>query len=299
LLTAYRSDPTVYFTFVSRILATDKPWASATSLYIARAIERITCGSELSILDMGCGQGRMMSLLMDYGHLLHGFDLPDKAEALAAHLRPLFGNRFDDQVRVMEDERRIPFESSRFDVVYANQVFEHVRFLDQMFEECTRVLKPEGTLITLFPLATYPLEGHVLVPCAHWIPPGALRRAYLRAFLTMRIGRRLPSMSIGESAREWDERLRLFTFYRFMNELEALFTYYFEEWMIDTGTYIDAKIDMLQESPSRLGRAAGRVLNSANGPWLANLITYGFNAVFVARRPIPARRRHPVVEWRH
>ena len=240
-----------------------------------------------------------MSLLQGYGHLLHGFDLPDKAEALAANLKPVFGDRFDDHVRLMDDERRIPFESGRFDVVYANQVFEHVRFLDQMFEECARVLKPQGTLITLFPLATYPLEGHVLVPCAHWIPPGVLRRAYLRAFLTMRIGRRMPNMSVAESAREWDERLRLFTFYRFMNELEALFTYYFEEWAIDTGTYIDAKIDMLQEGPSRLRRAAGRVLDSANGPLLTNLITYGFNAVFVARRPIPADRRPRVVEWRH
>ena len=247
---------------------------------------------------MGCGPGRVMSLLSDYGHLLHGFDLPDKAEAMAANLKPLFGDRFDDRVRLMEDERRIPFESGRFDVVYANQVFEHVRFLDQMFEECTRVLKPQGTLITLFPLATYPLEGHVLVPGAHWMPAGVLRRAYLRAFLTLRIGRRLPDMSVAESAREWDERLRLYTFYRFMNELEALFTYYFEEWSIDTGTYIDAKIDMLQESPSRLRRAAGRVLDSANGPLLTSLITYGFNAVFVARRPIPAERRHRVVEWR-
>ena len=106
-------------------------------------------------------------------------------------------------------------------------------------------------------------------------------------------------MSVAESAREWDERLRLFTFYRFMNELEALFTYYFEEWVIDTGTYIGAKIDLLQQSPSRFGRATGRALDIANGPLLGNLITYGFNAVFVARRPIPAERRRRVVEWRH
>ena len=90
-------------------------------------------------------------------------------------------------------------------------------------------------------------------------------------------------MSVAESAREWDE----------------LFTYYFEEWVIDTGTYIGAKIDMLQQSPPRLRRAAGPALDIANGPLLANLITYGFNAVFVARRPIPAERRRRVVEWRH
>jgi ubiquinone/menaquinone biosynthesis C-methylase UbiE len=58
----------------------------------------------------------------------------------------------------MKTEREIPFESQMFDVIYANQVFEHVRFLDRMFEECVRVLKPGGTLITLFPVATYPLE---------------------------------------------------------------------------------------------------------------------------------------------
>ena len=112
----------------------------------------------------GCGEGRTIEQLARYGHELSGFDFPDKADALRARLGPLLGADFKARVRLMEDERRIPFEDQRFDVVYSNQVFEHIRFLDQMLAECTRVLRPDGALVTLFPLATYPLEGHVLVP---------------------------------------------------------------------------------------------------------------------------------------
>ena len=233
-----------------------------------------------------------------YGHELSGFDLPDKADALRARLGPLLGADFTARVRLMEDERRIPFEDQRFDVVYSNQVFEHIRFLDQMLAECTRVLKPDGALVTLFPLATYPLEGHVLVPFAHWLPPGRWRRRYLRATLSLGIGRRMPGLSVKEAAREWDERLRLYTFYRFMNEIEALLTYYFEEWTIDTGAYVRAKADLLQGRASAARRALGRQLARAQGPIVDALVTYGFNAVFVARRPRALGSRRAAMEWR-
>jgi SAM-dependent methyltransferase len=281
------------------ISASEKPWNSATTLYIARKLQQIADGRQLQVLDMGCGQGQAISLLSGYGHTLYGFDLPDKSETLAANLGPTFGDAYADRIRFMEDERRIPFSTAQFDLIYANQVFEHVRFLDQMLAECARVLKPDGSLITLFPPATYPIEGHSLVPFVHWIPAGRFRRAYLRAFLTLGIGRRLPGWSVSQAVHEWDDRLRQYTFYRFMNELEALFTYYFDEWHLDAGGYIRAKADLLHAGGSASKRSLGRLLDAVRGERLASLVTHGFMAVFVARSPKPVERRHRVVEWKH
>jgi SAM-dependent methyltransferase len=279
--------------------ASEKPWNSATTLYIARKIQEIAGGRRLQVLDMGCGQGQAISLLQGYGHALYGFDLPDKSEALKAALGPIFGDAFDEHIRFMADERCIPFESGHFDIIYANQVFEHVRFLDQMLAECARVLKPDGSLITLFPLATYPLEGHSLIPFAHWLPPGRFRRAYLRAFLTLGIGRRLPGWTVSQAVTEWDDRLQQFTFYRFMNEFQSLFTYYFDECSLDAGEYVRAKADLLQTSGVARNRRVGRLLERVRGKRLASLVTHGFMAVFVARRPKAVDRRQRVVEWRH
>jgi SAM-dependent methyltransferase len=212
-----------------------RPWNSATTLYIGRTLQGIAAGRRLSVLDMGCGDGALIRQFLDLGHDFYGYDLPSREAALDAAMRPILGEAFDERIRIMRDERVIPFSDGQFDVVYANQVFEHVRFLDHMLGECVRVLKPTGTLIALFPLATYPIEGHSLVPFVHWLPPGPSRVRYLRLCLTLGIGRRIPGMGRRASAAEWDERLRDFTFYRFMNEIRGLLDHYFQESLVDGG----------------------------------------------------------------
>jgi SAM-dependent methyltransferase len=284
---------------VPSIHAAAHPWKSATTLYIARAVASVARGRPIAVLDLGCGDGRAISLLHQYGYAMHGVELPDRADVLRENLQPLFGEQFESRIKFVTDERRIPFDSAQFDLVYANQVFEHVRFLDQMLAECARVLRPDGTLIALFPTATYPIEGHVLVPFAHWIPSGRFRRAYLRLCLSLGIGRRMPGLSVKESAREWDERLRLYTFYRFMNEIEDLFRFHFQEFSIDTADYIRAKADLLCASRSVAKRGFGHLLRAVDSRLTTTLVTHGFSGVFRARRPVPADRHHAVVAWRH
>ena len=215
-------------------------------------------------------------------------------------MRPILGEAFDERIRIMRDERVIPFPDSQFDVVYANQVFEHVRFLDHMLGECARVLKPGGTLIALFPLATYPIEGHSLVPFVHWLPPGSGRARYLRLCLTLGIGRRIPGMGARASATEWDERLRDFTFYRFMNEIRGVLDHYFQESRIDTGGYVEARRGTcLRARPSAVGRllaprrrpapgSAASAPSSRAGSW----------GCFQASRPRPPEDRRRMLQWR-
>jgi hypothetical protein len=83
-----------------------------------------------------------------------------------------------------------------------------------------------------------------------------------------------------------------------MNELESLFNYYFDEWHIDTGNYVKAKVDLLHDSQSARARAFGWVLQTLRGEALDGFVTYGFNAVFCARGPKTAEHRPGVMAWR-
>jgi SAM-dependent methyltransferase len=107
-----------------------KAWNSPTTLYLARRLDDLSGGSPLAVLDLGCGDGTVMGQLLDHGHDLSGCDLPERLPALRDNLGKRLGDLFEEKIRVVADERKIPFDNGSFDVVYANQVIEHVRELD-------------------------------------------------------------------------------------------------------------------------------------------------------------------------
>ncbi|MDQ2084637.1 class I SAM-dependent methyltransferase [Xanthobacteraceae bacterium Astr-EGSB] len=81
----------------------------------------------------------------------------------------------------------IPFADESFDVVIANQVFEHIREPLPVLQEIKRVLCPGGLFIALFPHAGVWFEGHVGLYFPHWMNGWPrLRSLYLR--LGMRLG---------------------------------------------------------------------------------------------------------------
>jgi SAM-dependent methyltransferase len=267
------------------ISATDKPWNSATTFYIARKLDELAAGRKLSVLDLGCGDGTVMSHLLDYGYELHGYDFCERSDALKGRLGPHFKDQFEDRIRIAPDERTIPFPDAFFDVIYANQVFEHVKFLDRIFAECARVLRPGGVVVTLFPLATYPVELHAKIPFAHWLPPGRVRIAYLELFYALHLRPLWKNCSAHETAVHWDETLRKICYYRFLNEIQELSEYYFESWELDTRGYVRAKIDLMNTNPSAMRRKCGSLLGACEGSVLDYLITHLFGAVFVLKSP--------------
>lgn len=262
-------------------------WNSPTTLYIARRIIQRSNekGRSLSVLDLGCGDGSILAQLAPYGQVLYGYDLTPIVETAKQRLMPIVGDGVEDRIRVAIDERSIPFPDASFDVIYANQVFEHVRFIDTMLRECTRVLKPDGLLLALFPLATYPVEWHLKVPFAHWIPPGTARIRYLRAFYATGIRPKLPSSSSLTTAVSQDDYLRNRTYYRFMNEVESLGRHYFHSLSLETGGVIRAKRDLLTASERPSNRWLGALLRRMEGPALEYLVTHYYNAAFCMSHP--------------
>ena len=274
------------------IKATDKQWNSATTLYIARRLQEIADGRRIAVLDIGCGDGKVLEYLFDYGYDLYGYELAyyDDVyrEARRERLLPYFGDSYDEHIKVTESERAIPFDDNSFDVVYANQVFEHVRFLDKMLSECARVLKPGGTLLATFPLATDPVEVHYKIPFAHWIPPGELRIKYLRLYVALglfkRKGKRKEYSAL-ETAVDLDKCLQEDTYYRFMDEIASLSRYYFESCEIETGAFVRAKIDLLMAGQGTGGAKLGTLMRLLDGSKLHSCVTHLLNAAFCMRNP--------------
>jgi SAM-dependent methyltransferase len=97
-------------------------------------------------LDLGCGDGHLMSILM--GHVgsrqLVGLD-SDSREVLIAS-----GRRIYSQV-VTGSADRLPFGNGGFDFVFSNSVLEHIENIDGALEEVARVLRPKGRFLFTVP----------------------------------------------------------------------------------------------------------------------------------------------------
>ena len=267
------------------IHAIDKSWNSPTTLYIARRLQTIAKGRALSVLDMGCGDGTIIELLMDYGYDLYGYDFPEMGAYLKNRLSKYFGASYDKHLHIAKNEWTIPFDDDSFDVIYANQVFEHIKFMDRMLQECTRVLKPKGILLANFPLATRPVETHLGIPFAHWLPPGHCRVKYLSLFYTLGIRSKSKGMSAMETAIKQDLYLKERTFYRFMNEILSLFAFHFGSFQCETDVLINSKLDLMKIDKNPMNRWFGAFLGHLRGNGFYSLVTHLVNSAFYMSYP--------------
>ena len=275
------------------VRASERDWESPSSLYIVRRIEECAQGRRLKVLDLGCGDGTTMSHVAAFGHDLFGYDLgrldPEIDRARRRLLTPVFGESYGDRLKITDSERDIPFAAASFDVVYANQVFEHIRFLDRMFAECARVLRRGGVLLINFPLVTHPIEAHLRVPFVHWIHPGATRRRYMSLMCRCGVLRRWPgeeSASPREVAATRDRFLSEKTFYRLPNEITSLAEHYFQSCRLETDRFLEAKLDLLSDSGGRTSRVVGGVLRHLDRRGVVSAgVTHFSNAAFCASDP--------------
>lgn len=127
------------------------------------------------VLDYGCGSGRSVQAGRSQGIEIYGTDVfyggSDAGKDAAAS--GLLGSA----IREIKDGQ-IPFPDAFFDVVTNNQVMEHVEDLDAVLAEIHRVLKPRGTLLSVFPARDVWREGHIGIPFSHWFPRSSRLRLY-------------------------------------------------------------------------------------------------------------------------
>lgn len=100
-------------------------------------------GKDKSILDLGCGDGIAAAALfqrkVDYG-------LDNNVSALEqAEKRKVY------KKIVCADARNIPLRSGSIDLVFSNCVIEHIKELDAILKEVSRILVPDGLFIFTAP----------------------------------------------------------------------------------------------------------------------------------------------------
>jgi SAM-dependent methyltransferase len=136
-----------------RTLLRENPFQPATSWWRAVELE-VVCRHGLPAgagLDLGCGDGKLMRILLDAAHTapsLVGVDI-DPLET-----RDALDSGVYRRVHTTPADR-IPEPDASFDFVYSNSVLEHIDDIEPVIEEVSRLLRPQGTFLFTVPAAGF------------------------------------------------------------------------------------------------------------------------------------------------
>lgn len=93
-----------------------------------------------SVLDAGCGTGRLIKILFEKGAFVTGLDI-------APEMLKVARKKFKKAEFVEGSVEKMPFEDESFDMVTAGFVIVHLKDLRKFFDEVYRVLKPGGVFV--------------------------------------------------------------------------------------------------------------------------------------------------------
>jgi len=96
----------------------------------------------LKVLDVGARDGFATELLSKGGYDAVGIEL---VQGFVDHAKKKKRNV------IFGDAMSIPFPDGTFDVIYSRHCIEHCKDTVKFFEECSRVLKPNGSVFITFP----------------------------------------------------------------------------------------------------------------------------------------------------
>jgi len=131
-------------------------WFAGRRDVVYDLIQRLQLSPTAAILEIGCSGGPLMQRLRAAGYTdLTGIDVSAPAIELAQA-------RGVPNVSVM-DGAALEFADTRFDLVIASDVLEHIENEAKALSEWTRVLKPGGQLLVFVPAHSYLWSEHDVV----------------------------------------------------------------------------------------------------------------------------------------
>jgi len=98
-----------------------------------------------NILDIGCYDGTLLSLIKNKKNNLYGLDASDYAVEKCRRKKIKIKQFF------LNGQEKIPFKSSFFDLIIVGEIIEHIYDTDFFLEEISRLLKPNGYLLISTP----------------------------------------------------------------------------------------------------------------------------------------------------
>jgi SAM-dependent methyltransferase len=123
-------------------LPQDSSWQRDSLQDALHAVDKLVVGSSaVTLMDLGCGSGASYDAfsIRQQGIRWIGLDIIDSQEVSSRPRRKLPFCSYDGVL--------IPLADRSIDIVYSQQVFEHVRHPELLIREVNRVLRPGGFFI--------------------------------------------------------------------------------------------------------------------------------------------------------
>jgi SAM-dependent methyltransferase len=136
-------------TFDSLGYASVNRWDSS---HLKRLDRLVAMPAGARVLDVGCGQGHLTKALAERGLDIVGIDANPKAAEVAGS---------SGLVRQMLAEH-LEFEDASFDYIVSVHAIEHMPSLTEALAEMTRVLRPGGEMVFIYPAE--PVMGLYAIP---------------------------------------------------------------------------------------------------------------------------------------
>jgi len=180
----------------------------------------------IRILDWGCGRGKAVLKLLKMGYSAYGVEIDNKVLRKANSV--FKANGFDPNKRLLLLDEIKSNSENFFDIIFSEQVFEHVKDLDSVIKEHYRLQKNGGVSFHIFPSSKMWKESHLRMPLVHWLPKNNIRLAYI---LFMVLINKKPQIKWPETegknfideAKVYYKYLNVKTFYRDNKEIKKIF----------------------------------------------------------------------------
>ena len=205
--------------------------------YFLEYVRGLPHARKLKILDYGCGNGALVAALRREGFDAVGCDVfyeggSQHGGKPGAEFETLLAN---GHIRAINEVGDLPWAPGSFDVILANQVFEHVEDFPQTISRLERVLAADGHAVLHFPSREVWREGHIGIPLAHRLSRyPRFRLLYTRTLRRLGFGYHGEGLSADQWARRQLDWIDRYCFYRpysdIKNMLEPAWSIQHNEW---------------------------------------------------------------------
>ena len=164
-------------------------------------LERSPRTEPVRILDLGCGDGKLLGYVVESLPTLRpalrlepfgldvfdaGTQVPGYFETTREYLRTQHpAVDWADRLVLISTQDEWPYQDESFDFVMSNQVLEHVFNHEAVFRQIRRCLRPGGVGVNLFPLRNVLWEGHASMPLVHRVRDVDARARLMLLFARM------------------------------------------------------------------------------------------------------------------